>query len=254
MCVLRVYSCKNEVISNCCRTPVTLPNPMEARMDKTLAREALIKFFSGVVLVGLLVFFPAGTLAWWNGWLLMGTLFVPMVIAGFIMLYRAPSLLRSRLQARESQSDQQLVIKLSGLMFLVAFVVAGLGKRFGWIAFPRPVCIAAAVVFLFGYALFGEVLRENAYLSRTIEVQTGQRVIDTGLYGIVRHPMYAATILMFLAMPVMLGSPAGFFVMWAYPPTLNIRMDGEEKLLAQELNGYKDYLKRVRWRVIPHLW
>lgn len=223
-------------------------------MDKDLARAALVKLASGLVLVGLLVFLPAGTIRWWNGWLLMGVLFIPMVVAGFVMLFRAPDLLRSRLQARESQGEQQLVIKLSGLMFLAAFVLSGIEHRLGWPAFPHPVCLGAAVVFLVGYTLFGEVLRENAYLSRTVEVQRGQKVISSGLYGIVRHPMYAATLLMFPAMPVMLASPAGTLVMLGYLPVIQLRMEGEERLLAAELAGYDAYLRKVRWRVIPHIW
>ena len=223
-------------------------------MDRQLAREAFAKLGLSVVLIGLLLFVPAGSICWWNGWLLMGVLFVPMAIAGVVMLFRAPALLRSRLQAHEGQGEQQLVIKLSGLMFLAAFVLAGLGYRWGWFAFPRPVCIAAAVAFLLGYALFGEVLRENAYLSRTVEVQQGQKVVSTGLYGIVRHPMYAATLLMFPAMPIILGSPVGTLAMLGYLPIIQKRMDGEERLLATELAGYDEYLQKVRWRVIPHVW
>ena len=223
-------------------------------MDAKLVRDALTKVCSGLVGVALLLFVPAGTLRWWNAWLLLGVLFVPMVAAGLVMLFRAPDLLRSRLSIREEQQDQRLVIALSGLMFLASFVLAGLGRRWGWIALPRPVCMVGAAVYLLGYALFGEVLRENAYLSRTVEVQEGQHVVDTGLYGIVRHPMYAATLLMFLAMPVILGSPFSLAVMLSYLPIIQLRMDGEERLLAQELEGYADYLKRVRWRVIPHVW
>ena len=223
-------------------------------MDKVLAREALTKIVSGLIIMGLLLFVPAGTLKWWNGWLLMGILFVPMVVAGTVMLFRAPGLVRKRLDAHESEEDQQLVVKLSGLMFIAAFVLAGLGHRWGWPTFPHAASLVAAVVFLVGYALFGEVLRENEYLSRTIEVTEGQRVVDTGLYGVVRHPMYAATLLMFLAMPVILGSPFSLVVMLAYLPIINARMDGEERVLAEELAGYKEYLTRVRWRVVPHLW
>ena len=223
-------------------------------MDAKLVRDGMAKLCSGLVIVALLLFVPAGTLHWWNAWLLLGVLFAPMLAAGLVMLFRAPDLLRSRLSAREEQQDQQLVIAFSGLMFLVSFVLAGLGRRWGWVAFPRAVCVAGALVFLAGYALFGEVLRENAYLSRTVEVQEGQHVVDTGLYGIVRHPMYAATLLMFLAMPVILGSPLSLAVMLGYLPIIQVRMDGEERLLAHELDGYADYLKRIRWRVIPHVW
>jgi len=223
-------------------------------MDKNLLHDGLKKFGLGFALLMVLLFLPAGTLRWWNGWLLMGVLFVPMFVAGIVMLFRAPDLLRSRLNAKEEQGEQRTVVALSGLMFVACFVLAGLGYRFGWYAFPRSVCIAGAVAFLLGYALFGEVLRENAYLSRTIEVQEGQHVVDTGLYGIVRHPMYAATLLMLLAMPVVLRSPFSLVVMLAYLPIIQQRMDGEERLLAEELIGYEDYLQRVRWRVIPYVW
>ena len=223
-------------------------------MDKDLMQQALAKLVSGIVTVALLTFVPAGTLAWRNAWLLMGVLFVPMIAAGFVMLYRTPDLLRSRLNAREEQGDQRTVIAASGLMFVAAFVIAGLGHRFGWASFPWAVSVGAAVAFLAGYALFGEVLRENAYLSRTVEVQEGQHVVDTGLYGIVRHPMYAATLLMFLAMPVILGLPFATAILLCYLPIIQKRMEGEERVLAEELPGYADYLQRVRWRVIPHLW
>ena len=223
-------------------------------MDSALVREALTKLVLGIVVMAVLIFVPAGNITWWNGWLLLGALFTPMALAGTIMLFRAPDLVRRRLDAHEGQKDQQLVIKLSGLMFVAAFVLAGLGHRLEWASFPCSVSWIATFIFLAGYALFGEVLRENEYLSRTVEVAEGQHVVDTGLYGIVRHPMYAATLLMFIAMPVILGSPFALVVMLAYLPIINMRMQGEERVLAEELPGYREYLERVRWRVIPHLW
>ena len=223
-------------------------------MDAALFRSAVVKFGVGVLLVGLLLFVPAGTLAWWRGWLLMAILFVPMFVAGLVMMTKAPDLLRSRLDAREEQAEQRTVVALSGLMFVAAFVVAGLGRRFGWSQLPEWASCVGAVVFLAAYALYAEVMRENAYLSRTIEVQEGQRVVDTGLYGVVRHPMYSATILLFLSMPVVLGSPLSFAIMLAYVPIIVKRIRNEEKVLAKELEGYEEYLRRVRWRLVPHVW
>ena len=178
---------------------------------------AILKFSLGVVLVGALIFLPAGTLAYFNGWLFMGILFVPMFLAGLVMMAKNPKLLESRLDAKEKQKEQDLVVKLSGLMFLAGFIVAGLGVRFGWYMLPKSVAIAFAVVFLIAYILYAEVLRENTYLSRTIEVQEGQTVVDTGLYGVVRHPMYSATLLLFLSMPLVLGSVYSFVIFLAYP-------------------------------------
>ena len=223
-------------------------------MDAALFRSAVVKFGVGVLLVGLLLFVPAGTLAWWRGWLLMAILFVPMFVAGLVMMTKAPDLLRSRLDAREEQAEQRVVVALSGLMFVAAFVVAGLGRRFGWSQLPEWASWVGAVVFLAAYALYAEVMRENVYLSRTIEVQEGQRVVDTGLYGVVRHPMYSATILLFLSMPVVLGSPLSFAIMLAYVPIIVKRIRNEEKVLAKELEGYEEYLRRVRWRLVPHVW
>ena len=219
-----------------------------------LLKEALIKFFAGFVIVGLLVFVPAGTLRYPGGLLFMGCLFVPMFVAGLVMLARNPRLLRSRLDAREEQGDQRTVVALSGILFMAVFVVAGLSFRFGWLTVPGSVQHAAAIVFLAAYALYGEVLRENTYLSRTIEVQEGQKVIDTGLYGIVRHPMYAVTTWLFLAMPLMLGSLAAFAIMLLYLPIIVRRIIGEERVLARDLPGYEDYLSRVRWRLLPRVW
>lgn len=221
---------------------------------KKLFIEAIIKFTAGLILVGLLVFLSAGTFGYWQGWLFMGILFVPMFIAGLVMLAKNPNLLRSRLDAKEEQKDQDLVVKLSGLMFLAGFIVAGLGIRFGWYILPKGVVIAAAAAFLFAYVLYAEVLRENTYLSRTIEVQEGQTVVDTGLYGIVRHPMYAVTLLLFLAMPLVLGSVYAFLVFLAYPFIIAKRIKGEEAFLEKELAGYKEYKEKVKYRMIPFIW
>ena len=215
---------------------------------------AMIKFTAGVALVWLLLFLPAGTLAFWNGWLLMGILFVPMFFAGLVMLIKNPALLKSRLNAKEKSREQGLVVKLSGLMFLVGFLLAGLGVRFGWYTLPVGVSVGGAAVFLLAYLLYAEVLRENTYLSRTIEVQEGQRVIDTGLYGLVRHPMYSATLLLFLAMPVVLGSVYAFLVFLAYPLILVQRIKHEEAFLERELEGYRAYKQKVKYRLIPFVW
>lgn len=223
-------------------------------MNLKLLVGALVKFLAGVVLVGLLVFLPAGTFAFFNGWLFMGILFVPMFIAGIVMMFKNPKLLQSRLNAKEKQGDQSLVVKLSGLMFLAGFVVAGLNFRFGWFQLPKTVSIVAAVVFLAAYALYAKVLRENTYLSRTIEVQENQKVIDTGLYGIVRHPMYSVTLLLFLSMPLVLGSVYSFVIFLAYPFIIAKRIKGEEEFLEKELDGYSEYKHKVKYRLIPFVW
>ena len=223
-------------------------------MDKELLRQALGKLLLGVLLTALLLFLPAGTLHWWNAWLLMAVLFVPMLIAGLVMLFKVPELLRRRLNAKERQTEQKGVIAWSGLLFIASFLLAGFGFRFGWYMLPRAWCLLSAGVFLLGYALFGEVLRENEYLSRTVEVTEGQRVVSTGLYGVVRHPMSFATLLMFLSMPLILGSVYGFLVMLAYLPVLAARIRGEEALLERELKGYSEYKQKVRYRLIPHIW
>lgn len=223
-------------------------------MDKKLLRDAMIKFFSGLLLMELLLFLPAGTFAFPQAWLLMAVLFVPMFGAGIVMLVKSPELLRKRLNAKEEQDEQKRVIALSGLMFVAAFVLAGLNFRFGWHLLPAWVSIAAAVLFLLGYLLFAEVLRENAYLSRTIEVQEDQKVVDTGLYGVVRHPMYAATILLFLSMPLILGSLLSFAVMLLYLPIIGKRMRNEEAVLEQGLKDYTEYKTRVKYKVIPGIW
>lgn len=222
-------------------------------MEKNLLGQALVKFFGGLLLVGALLFAPAGTFDYWQARLLLGVLFVPMFGAGLVMLAKSPELLRKRLNAKEEQSEQKTVIALSGLMFLAAFIAAGLSRRFG-LLLPGAVSWIFAAVFLLGYALFAEVLRENAYLSRTIEVQEGQKVVDTGLYGVVRHPMYMATLLMFLSMPLVLGSLIAFVITLAYIPIIAARIRNEEQVLEQGLEGYTDYKKRIRWRLIPGIW
>lgn len=223
-------------------------------MTKQLSISAILKFSAGVVLVGTLVFLPAGTLAFPGGWLLMGILFIPMFLAGLVMMAKNPNLLRSRLNAKEKEREQNLVVKLSGLMFLAGFLLAGLDFRFGWSRLPAWVNILGAVLFLTAYALYAEVLRENAWLSRTIEVQQGQTVISTGLYGIVRHPMYAVTLLLFLSMPLVLGSIPAFLVFLTYPAIIARRVRNEEAVLKRDLPGYAEYLEAVRWRLIPHIW
>lgn len=223
-------------------------------MTMKLFIQAIIKFLLGIVLVGILIFLPAGTISFFNGWLFMGILFVPMFLAGIVMMCKNPELLKKRLSAKEKQKEQDLVVKLSGLMFIVGFVIAGLDFRFQWWPMPRPVAIVGAVVFLVAYILYAEVLRENAYLSRTIEVQENQKVIDTGLYGMVRHPMYSATLLLFLAMPIVLGSILAFVVFLAYPFIIAKRIKHEEAFLEQELTGYAEYKQKVKYRLIPFIW
>ncbi len=223
-------------------------------MTLKLFIQAILKFILGAVLVGLLVFLPAGTLNYFNGWLFMGILFVPMFIAGIVMMVKNPSLLKSRLDAKEKEKEQGLVVKLSGLMFLAGFIVAGLDFRFGWSSLPKSAIIVSAVLFLIAYGLYAEVLRENTYLSRTIEVQEGQRVIDTGLYGIVRHPMYSATLLLFLTMPLVLGSVYSFIIFLVYPFIIAKRAIHEEEFLTRELEGYREYKTKVRYRLLPFIW
>lgn len=223
-------------------------------MTTKLFVEATTKFLLGVVLVGLLIFLPAGTFSFFNGWLLMGILFIPMFLAGIIMMFKNPELLKSRLTAKENSKEQNFVVKLSGLMFLAGFIIAGFGFRFQWYVLPKGVVIGAAAVFLIAYILYAEVLRENAYLSRTIEVYDNQKVIDTGLYGIVRHPMYSATLLLFLAMPIVLGSIYSFLIFLLYPLIIAKRIKHEEKFLEEELDGYRDYKQKVKYRLIPLIW
>ena len=216
--------------------------------------QAIAKFLLGVILVGLLIFLPAGTFDYFNGWLFMGILFVPMFLAGIVMMIKNPLLLQSRLNAKEKQKEQSLVVKLSGLMFVIGFIVAGLGVRFNWYVLPLSMVILFSVVFLISYILYAEVLRENTYLSRTIEVQEGQKVIDTGLYGIVRHPMYSVTLLLFLSMPLILGSIYSFIIFLAYPFIIVKRIKNEEAFLENELEGYTEYKQKVKYRLIPFIW
>ncbi len=223
-------------------------------MSAKLFVQAILKFTLGVLLVGVLLFLPAGTFFFPGGWLFMGILFVPMFLAGIVMMCKNPALLKSRLNAKEKQGEQQLVVKLSGLMFLVGFILAGLDFRFGWLPLPKTVSIGGAVAFLIAYLLYAEVLRENTYLSRTIEVQENQKVIDTGLYGIVRHPMYSATVLLFLSMPLVLGSLISFVIFLAYPFIIAKRIKHEEAFLEKELPGYRAYKEKVKYRLIPFVW
>ena len=223
-------------------------------MGLKLFTQAIFKFLGGLLIVGLLLFLPAGTFVWRQAWLLLGILFVPMFIAGLIMMKRAPDLLRKRLDAKEEEKEQKTVIVPSGLMFLAAFIVAGLNFRFRWIVLPVWVSWAAAVLFLLAYVLYAEVLRENVWLSRTVEVQENQKVVDTGLYGIVRHPMYMTTLLLFLSMPLVLGSVISFVIMLLYIPTIAKRIRNEEQVLEGGLEGYAEYKKRIRYKVIPFVW
>ena len=223
-------------------------------MTKALFIQAISKFLFGAALVGLLVFVPAGTLSFAYGWIFMGILFIPMFFAGIVMMVKSPELLKKRLNAKEKEKEQSVVVKLSGLMFLAGFIVAGLNYRFDWHVLPVGVSIGAAVVFLVAYILYAEVLRENAYLSRTIEVQDGQKVIDTGLYGMVRHPMYSATLLLFLAMPLVLGSVISLVIFLAYPFIIAKRIKNEEMLLENELEGYREYKCKVKYRLVPFVW
>lgn len=223
-------------------------------MDAKLFCQAIVKFISGLIMVGVLIFLPAGSFAYWQGWLLMGILFVPMFIAGLVMMKKSPELLRKRLNVKEEEKEQKTVILLSGIMFLAAFIAAGLNFRFGWIVLPDWISYTGVAIFLAAYALYAEVLRENAYLSRTVEVQQNQKVIDTGLYGVVRHPMYMSTLLLFLSMPLVLGSVISFVITLAYIPIIAKRIENEEKVLEDGLPGYAEYKNRVKWKVVPFIW
>jgi len=223
-------------------------------MDKKLFIQAITKFIFGILIVSMLVFIPAGTLNYWNAWLFMGILFVPMFFVGITLMVKSPDLLRKRLRVKEKESDQKQVILLGGLMCICGFVVAGLDYRFQWLVLPKWIEIIAAVLFLLAYLIYVEVMRENAYLSRTIEIQENQRVIDTGIYGFVRHPMYLSTILLFLSMPLILGSLFSFMIFLVYPIIIAKRIRNEEKLLLDELDGYSDYKKRVKYKLFPFIW
>ena len=221
---------------------------------KKLIIDGIIKLTVGILLTCALTFIPAGTLHFWQGWVLICTMFIPMSIAGLVMIAKNPDLLRKRLNAKEKQGEQKKVVALSGLMFIASFVLAGLNFRYGWMPMPPALTWAAAAIFLAGYIMYAEVMRENTYLSRTIEVQENQKVVDTGLYGIVRHPMYSATLLLFLSMPLILGSIPSFIIILTYIPIIQKRMNNEEKVLAEGLVGYQEYMSKVKYRIIPFIW
>ncbi|HJC49697.1 MAG TPA: isoprenylcysteine carboxylmethyltransferase family protein [Candidatus Anaerostipes avistercoris] len=223
-------------------------------MDRGLIGQAVSKFIIGFAVTGILIFLPAGTFDYWNAWLLLGVLFIPMLLAGIVMILRNPELLRKRLKMKEEETEQKNVIKISICMFALGFVTAGCNYRFGWILIPEWISWAAAGIFLLAYLLYVEVMRENMYLSRAVEIQEDQKVIDTGLYGIVRHPMYSVTIILFLSMPLILGSVISFVIFLIYPVVLVKRIENEEKVLREGLEGYETYQKKVRYRMIPFIW
>ena len=223
-------------------------------MNIKLFFEAIIKIALGILLMFLLIFVPANTWNYWNGWLLIGLLFIPMFVAGIVMMIKTPELLKKRLNIKEKQSEQKTVVLLSAIMFIAGFIIAGLNFRYGWTRIPDLIVIIASVLFVLAYILYAEVLRENQYLSRTIEVQENQKVVDSGLYGIVRHPMYSATIILFLSMPLILGSIISFAIFLVYPIIIAKRIKNEEELLEKELNGYKEYKEKVKYKMIPFIW
>ena len=223
-------------------------------MDVKLMREAFVKYILGLVLVFVLLFFPAGTIRYWNGWLFIGLLFLPMFFLGVALFIKAPDLLQKRLRDKEVETEQKKVVGGAAILFLVGFILAGLNYRYGWFVLPKAVCMGAAIVFLMAYLLYAEELRENTYLSRTIEVQENQKVIDTGLYGIVRHPMYFATVLLFLSMPLILASLQAFIIFLAYPFIIAKRIKHEESFLEKELVGYSEYKSKVKYRMLPYIW
>ena len=223
-------------------------------MDIKLFFQALSKFLIGLIIICILIFIPAGTVNYPNGWLFIALLFIPMFFAGIIMLFKSPDLLRRRLNAKEEEDEQKTVILISGIIFLLAFILAGLNFRFGWFKLPTVVIIITSVIFLIAYIMYAEVLRENEYLSRTVEVSENQKVVDSGLYGLVRHPMYTSTIFLFLSMPLVLDSMLSFIVMLVYPIIIIFRIRNEEKVLENELIGYKEYKEKVKYKLIPYLW
>jgi len=223
-------------------------------MDIKLFFQTIVKFILGVLIIGLLLFVPANTINYWNAWLFMGLLFIPMFIAGIVMMVKAPELLRKRLNAKEKENEQKSVVKLSGLMFLVGFIIAGLNYKYNWFIIPNFVVFISSAIFILSYIIYAEVLRENRYLSRTIEVEENQKVIDRGLYGIVRHPMYMATIFLFLSMPLVLGSFISFVIFLVYPFIIGKRIKNEEEVLERELKGYTEYKKKVKYKMIPFIW
>jgi protein-S-isoprenylcysteine O-methyltransferase Ste14 len=223
-------------------------------MDKKLFIGAITKFILGVVIIGAILFLSAGSFEYWNGWLFMGLLFIPMFIAGIVLMIKNPELLRKRLNAKEKEGEQKEVLLLSGLMFLSGFIIAGLNYRFLWIEIPSAIVVIFSIIFILSYILYAEVLRENTYLSRTIEVQENQKVIDNGMYKYVRHPMYAVTVFLFLSIPLILGSVISFVIFLSYPIIIAKRIKNEEEVLEKELKGYKDYKEKVRYRLIPYVW
>ena len=223
-------------------------------MEKKLFFQAISKFLIGLIIICILLFIPAGSINYPNGWLFIALLFIPMFFAGIIMLFKSPDLLRRRLNAKEEEDEQKTVILLSGIIFLLAFILAGLNFKFGWFKLPTIVIIIASVIFLLAYIMYAEVLRENEYLSRTVEVSENQKVVDSGLYGIVRHPMYTSTIFLFLSMPLVLDSIFSFVVMLVYPIIIIFRIRNEEKVLENELIGYKEYKEKVKYKLVPYLW
>lgn len=223
-------------------------------MDKKLFFQALTKFLFGLIILCILLFIPAGTLNYPYGWLFIALLFIPMLIVGIVLFIKSPDLLRRRLNAKEDEDEQKLVLLISGMMFLLAFALAGLNFRFGWFKLPAIAIMIASIIFLLAYIMYAEVLRENAYLSRTVEVSENQKVVDTGLYGLVRHPMYTSTIFLFLSMPLVLDSILSFIVMLIYPIIIIFRIKNEEKVLENELDGYKEYKEKVRYKLIPYIW
>ena len=223
-------------------------------MDKKLFIKAIFRFFLGVLMVGFLLFVPAGSFDYWKAWLFMGLLFIPMFIAGIVMMIKNPKLLERRLNLKEREKDQKEVIAYSGLMFLLGFIMAGINYRFCWFEISNTFVIIASTLFIISYVLYAEVLRENEYLLRTIEVEKDQKLVDTGLYGIVRHPMYATTLILFLTMPLILGSLVSFIIFLAYPLIIAKRIKNEEEVLEKELKGYKEYMKKVKYKMIPFIW
>ena len=223
-------------------------------MTRKLLIQALIKFFSGLIIVGLLLFLPAGSFKFYNAWLFIGLLFIPMFIAGIILMFVNPDLLKRRLEAKEKEKEQKGVILGSAIMFLTGFIIAGLNYRYSWTSISNTIVIISSILFLISYIIYGEVLRENAYLYRTIKVDKKQKLVDTGLYGIVRHPMYFATIILFLTIPLILNSIISFIIFLVYPVLIIIRINNEEKVLLKELEGYTEYKKKVKYKLIPFIW
>ena len=223
-------------------------------MNIKLFIEAIVKYLLGILLVGLLIFVPAGTIEFYNGWLFMGLLFIPMFFVGIIMMIKNPELLKSRLDAKEKETKQKEVVVLSGIMFLIGFIIAGLNYRFDIIHLPKTIIIISSIIFLLSYILYAEVLRENSFLLRTIKVNENQKLIDTGLYKLVRHPMYFSTLFLFLSIPLILDSIISFIIFLIYPFIISKRIKNEEEILEKDLKGYKEYKKKVKYKMIPFIW